>query len=185
MQTKEKIVSAHELKFEPYLTEEQIMQRVSEIGENLREEFQGKYPLFIGILNGSFMFIADLVRACDIDCEVSFTKLSSYSGVASTGEVTTLIGLDANIKGRDVIVVEDIVDTGRTLEQFMVTLKDYEPASVTLASLLVKTDVFKNRFKVDRVGFEIPNKFVIGYGLDYNGAGRYLKGIYQLCEEVS
>jgi len=182
MQAKEQIVSAHELEFEPYLTEAQIMQRVQEMGEALREPFQGKYPLFIGILNGSFMFIADLVRACDIDCEVSFTKLSSYSGVASTGEVTTLIGLDADIKGREVIVVEDIVDTGKTLEKFMATLKDYEPASVTLVSLLVKPEVFKNRFDVDYIGFEIPNKFVIGYGLDYNGAGRYLKGIYQLCE---
>lgn len=178
----EQIITAHDLQFKPYLTEAQILERVEHLGEQLRKQFDGKYPLFIGILNGSFMLTADLVRAANIDCEIAFTKLSSYSGTSSTGEVKTLIGLEADVKGRDVVVVEDIVDTGKTLEQFMATLKAYEPASVTLATLLLKPEPFNNRFPVDLVGFEIPNKFVIGYGLDYDGAGRYLKGIYQLVE---
>ncbi len=177
------IVKAHDLSFELYITEADIQKRVNEIGAAIATKFDNTYPLFISILNGAFMFTADLVRASNIQCEIAFTKLSSYQGTASTGKITTLIGLDANIKGRDVIVVEDIVDTGETLFQFMQTLRQHEPASVTLASFLMKPEVFNNRYTVDHVGYEIPNKFVIGYGLDYNGAGRQLSSIYQLKEE--
>ncbi|MEM1320909.1 MAG: hypoxanthine phosphoribosyltransferase [Bacteroidota bacterium] len=177
------IVQAHDLSFQLYISEEDIQRRVREIGQALAAKFREDYPVFIGVLNGAFMFTADLVRATNIQCEVAFTRLSSYQGTSSTGHVNTLIGLDADLKGRHVIVVEDIVDTGGTLHQFKQTLSEKEPASITLVGFLMKPEVFKNRFKVDHVGYEIPNKFVIGYGLDYNGAGRQLSNIYQLKED--
>lgn len=179
------IVQAHDLSFQLYLSEEQIRQRVKELGLELATKFQDKHPVFISILNGGFIFTADLTRACNINCEISFIKLSSYQDTASTGKVVTLIGLDAEVKGREVIIVEDIVDTGETLTQFLKELAKYEPASVTLVSLLVKPDALQGRLEVDHVGYNIPNKFVIGYGLDYNGAGRNLAGIYQLVETES
>ena len=177
------IVKAHDLSFQLYLPEEQIRQRVKELGIELAERFHNKRPVFISILNGGFIFTADLTRACNINCEISFIKLSSYQDTASTGKVLTLIGLDADIKERDVIIVEDIVDTGETLYQFLKELAKYEPASVTIVSFLVKPEALNGRIEVDYVGYNIPNKFVIGYGLDYNEVGRQLDSIYQLREE--
>ncbi|MEM9822723.1 MAG: hypoxanthine phosphoribosyltransferase [Bacteroidota bacterium] len=178
------IVKAHDLQFELYLSAEQIQQRVKALGLELTTRFQGKDPVFISILNGGFIFAADLTRACTIDCEISFIKLSSYQNTSSTGKVVTLIGLDAEVKGKEVIIVEDIVDTGETLTQFLKELNKYKPASITLVSLLVKPEALQERLEVDYVGFNIPNKFVIGYGLDYNGVGRNLPGIYQLVKTV-
>ncbi|MEM8907475.1 MAG: hypoxanthine phosphoribosyltransferase [Bacteroidota bacterium] len=177
------LVQAHDLSFQLYISEEQIRQRVKEMGLALAEKFHGKRPVIISILNGGFIFAADLTRACNINCEISFIKLSSYQDTSSTGKVVTLIGLDAEVKGREVIIVEDIVDTGETLTQFLQQLDQLEPASVTLVAFLVKPEALQGRIKVDYVGYNIPNKFVIGYGLDYNGAGRNLSGIYQLVED--
>ena len=176
------IIRAHDLTFKPFLSEERIQERVAELGQQITNDYRGKKPLFIGILNGAFIFTSDLVRACDLTCETTFIKLSSYEGLNSTGDVTTLIGMDIDLKGRDVIVVEDIIDTGRTLSRFLAELKKLEPASVKLASLLVKPEALQHHIPVDYKGFDIPNKFVIGYGLDYDGEGRNLGGVYQLVE---
>ncbi len=177
-----KLVRAHDLTFKPFLSEELIQKRVVELSRDITADYQGKKPIFLSILNGAFIFVADLVRACDLVCETTFIKLSSYDGVKSTGNVTTLIGMDIDLKGRDVIVVEDIIDTGKTLYHFLNEMKKLKPASVKLASLLVKPTALQFDIKVDYKGFDIPNKFVIGYGLDYNGEGRNLASIYQLAE---
>ena len=177
-----KLVQAHDLSFEPFLSEEKILKRVAELSEQITDDYKGEKPVFLSILNGAFIFMADLVRACDLICETTFIKLSSYDGVQSTGNVKTLIGIDTNLKDRHVIVVEDIIDTGETLFQFLKELKELQPASVKLASLLVKPEALQYDIQVDYKGFDIPNKFVIGYGLDYNGEGRNLPSIYQLAE---
>lgn len=178
--TKLDTVKAHDLSFELMLSEEEIKAKVEEMGKALQKDYKGKDPLFLGVLNGSFIFTADLTRAFGEQCEVSFIKLSSYSGLESTGEVATLIGLTTDIKDRHVIVVEDIIDTGKTMHDFIPTLKKMNPASVAFATFLLKPDAIKFDIQIDYVGFKIPNKFVIGYGLDYNESGRNLKGIYQL-----
>lgn len=181
--TTREIVSAHDLKFRILYTEEEIQSRVKELGAAITQKYKNKKPIFVSILNGAFIFTADLVRACDLDCEITFTKLSSYSGLESTGKVDTVIGLDMDLKGRDIIVVEDIVDTGVTLYEFMQVLKKMEPASVSLAAFLVKPDAMKYQYDIDFVGYEIPNKFVIGYGLDYDQLARNYGAIYQLITE--
>ena len=173
----------HGRPFKPYISEEEIRQRVTAIGADLKKRYEGKRPLMIGILNGAFVFISDLCRACDFECEISFTRLSSYVGLESSGEIKTLIGLQKeDIKGRDIIIVEDIVDTGQTLHQFFQTLDQMEPASVCLVALLVKPEAIQYPFPIDYCAFEIPNKFVVGYGLDYDGLARNLASIYQLDE---
>ena len=176
-------VTAHDLSFEIYISKEAIAQKVAEIGTQITKDYQNKNPLFIGILNGCFVFAADLMRACDMDCEVSFIKIASYEGTTSTGKITTLIGLNADeVKGRDIIIMEDIIDTGKTLFKFLKDLKAMKPTSIAIASLLLKPDAIQHPIPIDYLGFEIPNKFVIGYGLDYNGLGRNLEAIYQLKE---
>ncbi|MEL6923155.1 MAG: hypoxanthine phosphoribosyltransferase [Bacteroidota bacterium] len=173
------IVQVLDLAFRQIISPEDIQARVAELGVELEQRMAGRKPLMLGVLNGSFIFAADLIRACHFDCAVSFVKLSSYAGTQSTGKVTTLIGLDENLKGRDLIVVEDIIDTGQTLHAFLQTLQRFQPASITVVSLLVKPDAIEYDFPIDLVGFNIPNEFVIGYGLDYNDIGRNLPGIYQ------
>jgi len=177
------LIKAHDLSFQPYLLAETIAERVKELGALLTKQYVGKNPLLIAVLNGSFVFAADLMRACDMECEISFVKLSSYEGTGSTGVVTDIIGLDENIKGRDVIIVEDIIDSGKTMVHFLAKLKEREPGSVSIVTLLLKPEVFGDQFPVDHIGFEIPNKFVIGYGLDYDGLCRNLGDIYQLHQE--
>jgi hypoxanthine phosphoribosyltransferase len=176
------LVEAHGLKFKPMIAEEAIQEKIKEMGAAISKDYEGKRPLLIGILNGAFIFAADLMRAISIDCEISFIKLASYRGLTSTENVSTLIGLEVNVKDRHVILVEDIVDSGKTLSAFIPELKKSEPASVALASLLVKPESIKHPVQIDYQGFEIPPAFVIGYGLDYNGLARNLSGIYQLAE---
>ncbi len=180
---KEQLIKIHDLTFKPFISAEAIHQKTKELGKQLSADYQNKNPLFIAILNGSFIFAADLVRACHFDSDITFIKLSSYNGTGSSGKVETLIGLTEEIEGRDIIIIEDIVDTGNTLNKFLQTIHKQNPASVALVSLLLKPEVFKNQFQIDYLGFEIPNKFVIGYGLDYNGRGRTFGGIYQLHED--
>ncbi|TMI93401.1 MAG: hypoxanthine phosphoribosyltransferase [Bacteroidetes bacterium] len=173
-------IKVHDKTFDIYLSEAEIQQRVKEIAETINKEYQGKRPLIIAILNGSFMFAADLFKHLTIDTEISFIKLASYKGMKSTGNVVTSIGLDAELYGKDVIIIEDIVDTGKTLYNFLPKLKDHHPASLKIAALLHKPEATKFPLTLDYVGFSIPDKFVIGYGLDYDGRGRNLKEIYQV-----
>lgn len=173
-------ITAHDLTFVPFISRERIAERVAELGKEITKDYRGKRPLIIGVLNGAFPFIADLVRACEVECEVEFVRLKSYAGTSSTGSIRTVFGLNISVENRHVIVVEDIVDTGRTLDFFLKDLQSKNPASVRLASCLLKPEALQFPVKVDYLAFEIPNKFVIGYGLDYDGLGRNLPGIYQL-----
>jgi len=162
---------------------EKIQQVISEIAVKINNDYKDKeIPLFISILNGSFMFTADLFKSIEFNCEVTFLKMASYSGTSTSGNVKQLIGVNETIKGRDVIVLEDIVDTGITLEQILEQLKSYEPASVKVASLLYKPEAYKKSMTIDYIGMEIPNDFIVGYGLDYDGLGRNLADIYTLIE---
>ncbi len=174
------IVQAHGLSFKPLLTESQIRARIAELGAAITAKYEGRQPLFLGVLNGAFVFAADLIRACRLHCEISFIKLSSYRGLESSGSVSTLIGLDEEVAGRPVILVEDIIDTGKTLSAFLPALATLEPASIEIAALLLKPDALQTPLEVQYLGFEIPDDFVIGYGLDYDGLGRNLPGVYQL-----
>jgi hypoxanthine phosphoribosyltransferase len=173
-------IKVHDKVFAIYLSEDAIQERVKTIAETINKDYQGKKPLFIAILNGSFMFAADLFKHLTIPTEVTFIKLASYKGMKSTGNVITSIGLDTELYGKDLIIIEDIVDTGKTLYNFLPKLKDHHPTSLKIAALLHKPDATKFPLTLDYVGFSIPDKFVIGYGLDYDGMGRNLKEIYQV-----
>ena len=176
------LIQVNGLHFKPYLTEEKVLERVAELGKEISEKYKGQKPLFLGVLNGAFVFAADLVRACDIECEISFIKLSSYEGLKSSGSLQTHIGLTESLEGRVVILVEDIVDTGRTMHQFLPELKKLNPAKLELATLFLKKDALEHEVPMDYIGFSIPSDFIVGYGLDYDGCGRNLRGIYQLAK---
>lgn len=170
----------HDKTFIPYLRSSDIQQAVSKIAAQINEDYKGKSPLCIAILNGSFMFAADLFKQLDIDASISFIKLASYKGMNSTGNVVTAIGLETTLSGRDIILIEDIVDTGKTLHAFLPQLMDHQPASLKICSLLHKKEATVYPINIDYLGFEIPNLFVVGYGLDYDGLGRNLGEIMQL-----
>jgi len=172
----------HGQTFEPYISAAAIQERIHALGAAIAQDYQDKAPLFVAILNGSFIFAADLLRAVPIPATVSFVKLASYEGMHSSGSITEAIGLQEDIRDRHLIIVEDIVDTGRTLHYFLQQLYLQEPASVAIAALLVKPEnCVIPELKVSYTGFSIPNKFVLGYGLDYDGLGRNLPDIYQLA----
>jgi len=166
--------------FEPYISEQAIQTKITELAQQLNKEYEGKRPMFLSILNGSFLFTADLFRQITIEAEVCFIKLASYKGTTSSGNVITAIGLDANVSGRDIIILEDIIDTGKTLHHFLPQLESSQPKSIKIAVLLNKKEALAFPIKVDYACFDIPNKFVVGYGLDYDGLGRNTKEIYQL-----
>ncbi|MBZ5859264.1 hypoxanthine phosphoribosyltransferase [Flavihumibacter profundi] len=169
--------------FEPYLTAAEIDKAIHRLGASLCEDYQDKRPLFIAILNGSFMFAADLFKNLPIEAEISFIKLASYKGTKSTGQVVTAIGLDIDIHNRHVVIIEDIVDTGKTLNAFLPQLRHQHPASLELVALLNKPEATEYTIPIKYLGFSIPDKFVVGYGLDYDGLGRNLADIYRLKEE--
>jgi hypoxanthine phosphoribosyltransferase len=173
-------VTVRDKTFRTYLSEKDIQQRVVQMAEAINKDYKDKKPLFIGILNGAFMFASDLFRLLTIEAEITFIKLASYKGMKSTGNVVTSIGLDHDLYGRDVVIIEDIIDTGKTLHKFLPQLHHQQPASLKIAVLLHKPEALLFPLNIDYVGFSIPNKFVVGYGLDYNGLGRNLKEIYQL-----
>jgi hypoxanthine phosphoribosyltransferase len=175
-------VRLHDKSFDTYLTEEVIQEKIRELAGQINKDYEGKKPLFIAILNGSFMFAADLFKHLTVEAEICFIKLASYKGMKSSGNVVTAIGLDQDLFGRDIIIVEDIVDTGKTLHNFLPKLEHQQPASLKIASLLHKPEATQFPLDIQYVGFSIPNKFVVGYGLDYDGLGRNLKEIYQLAE---
>ncbi|MFH1194930.1 MAG: hypoxanthine phosphoribosyltransferase [bacterium] len=169
--------------FVPLLTEEQIQKRIKEIADKISEEYHGKFPIIIGILNGSFIFMSDLVKNLDVVCEIDFFKLSSYGDEKiSSGRVKMLKELNADINDRHVIIVEDIVDSGLSLKYIEEILSDSRPASIKVVTLLMKPGSLKYNVKIDYIGFEIPDKFVIGYGLDYAQKYRNLRSIYVLSE---
>jgi|SRR5665213_1099313 len=174
------ILKVHDKEFEPYLSSKEIDEQVNRLAAEINQDYRDKKPLFIAILNGAFIFAADLFKHIEVEAEICFIKLASYRGVKSTGKVITAIGLDIDIFDRDVIVIEDIVDTGKTLSQFLPQLVHQHPASLKVAALLHKPAAMVHSIKIDYLGFTIPDKFVLGYGLDYDGLGRNLGEIYQL-----
>ena len=174
------VIKIHDKSFETYLSAETIQERVREIAAAINTDYRGRRPLFIAILNGSFMFASDLFKHLEIEAELCFIKLASYKGMKSSGNVVTSIGLEDDLFDKEVIIVEDIVDTGKTLHRFLPKLQHQQPKSLKIASLLHKAEATEYPLVLDYVGFTIPNKFVVGYGLDYDGLGRNLKEIYQL-----
>lgn len=173
-------IQIHDRTFEILLENETISKRTRLIGIQLNVDYEDKCPVFIGVLNGSFLFMADLLKEIDIACEVGFIRVASYEGTSSTGEIREAFGLPTDLYDKHVIVVEDIVDTGLTLKHILGKVHAQKPASVTVCSLLFKPAALKEKLEeLDYVGFEIPNEFVVGYGLDYNGLGRNLKDIYR------
>ncbi len=179
-----KYIAFNKDKFEIYLTEKQIQARVKQLAGKINKDYRGRVPIFIGILNGSFIFMSDLIRQIKIDCEVDFLKLSSYGDAKiSSGHVTLLKDLNATIGGRDIIVVEDIVDSGLSIDFIKKLICLHKPKTFKIVSLLYKKDALKIDVKIDYIGFSIPNDFVVGYGLDYSQKVRNLRSIYKLINE--
>ena len=173
-------VKVHDLEFELLFSPEEIAGGVERIAHNVSKDFAGKKPLCLAVLNGAFMFMADFVRALDFDPEITFVKVSSYKGMQSSGQVENMIGLNAEISGREVIVIEDIVDSGHTIAYLDNWLRNHGALKVAFAALLYKQDAYKYDIPITYTGFTIPDRFVVGYGLDYNGYGRSLPGVYVL-----
>ena len=175
-----KAISLHDKEFVPFLSEQEIQEKIEALALQLNNEYADKKPIFLSVLNGAFLFTADLFKQITIEAEVCFIKLASYNGMTSSENVITSIGLAANIVDRHVIVLEDIIDTGKTLQHFLPQLAAHGPASVKIAVLLNKKEARQYQVDLDYTCFDIPNKFVVGYGLDYDGIGRNSKDIYQL-----
>jgi hypoxanthine phosphoribosyltransferase len=168
--------------FSVYLTDEEIQSRISALAEKINEDLKGRDVLFFGILNGSFLFAADLFRQITLDAQISFIKLASYDGTRSSGKIKELIGWNEDISGKTVVVIEDIVDTGSTLERIIGELTLRKATEVKICTLLFKPEAYLKDIPIDYIGFEIPNNFVVGYGLDYDGYGRNLNSIYKLIK---
>jgi hypoxanthine phosphoribosyltransferase len=176
------VVKLKDKHFKRFLPSDDIERAVNFIGDKMNSDFAGKKPLFISVLNGSFLFAADLMKTLTIDCEITFVKLASYQGTQTTGNVRTLIGFDEDITNRTVVILEDIVDTGNTLEVLVARLKEKNPLEIKVAALLYKPAAYTKDIPVDYVGFKVENDFLVGYGLDYDGLGRNLRDIYKLEE---
>ena len=174
------MISIDGLKFELYIPEAEVKQRVKAVAERINEDYKGRQVILLGILNGAFMFAADLVRELTVDNEIHFTKVSSYEGINSTGEVKELIGLTIPLEGRDVIVVEDIVDTGVTMHHLLNYLKDKGAKSVEVCTLMSKPERRQVEVDIKYCAMVVPDKFILGYGLDYNNKGRGMKDVYQM-----
>jgi hypoxanthine phosphoribosyltransferase len=177
------VVTIGDLTFEIFLTDEEILKETTSLGMQLSSDYAGKELVFIAVLNGAFMFASDLLKNVSIPAEISFVKVSSYTGLTNSEEIKELIGLNTIIQGKHVVLIEDIVDTGNTIDKLLVSLEKENPLSVKVCTLLYKPEAFKGINKPDYVGFSIPNAFVVGYGLDYNELGRNLNAIYQLKKE--
>ena len=177
------IVKIKDKTFETSISEDVIKERVKEVAQQLSKDMEGKNPLFLGVLNGSFIFAADLMREMTIPCEISFVKLASYQGTTSTGKVHEVLGINEDLTGRTVIIVEDIVESGLTMKQMIESLGTRHPASVHICTLFVKPEKLKVDLTIDYAAFSIPNDFIVGYGLDYDQQGRGLKEIYSLVSK--
>ena len=176
------VIQIKDKRFKTFIPEEQIMKEVARVADEINRDLSGTNPLFISVLNGSFMFTADLMKHLTMPCEVSFVKLASYEGTSSTGKVKELVGLGDDITGRTVVIVEDIVDTGLTMKQLVETLRARGPKDIKIATLLVKPDKLKVELDINYVAMNIPNDFIVGYGLDYDGLGRNYRDIYTVIE---
>ena len=176
-------IKVHDKEFVPYLTHSELQDIVKNLAEKIHEEYKDETPVFVGVLNGVFMFFSDFMKYYPGKCEIAFLQVSSYSGTNSTGIVYKKMDLTKDVEGRHIILMEDIVDTGNTIESLFEYFKNTQrPKSLKVASLLLKPEVFKKDFTIDYIGKEIPNKFVLGYGLDYDELGRNLRDLYQLEE---
>lgn len=176
------MIHLHDKTFEAFITSEEIDFAIKNMAKQMDDDFFEEIPVFIGVLNGAFMVMTDLMKQYKGMCEVSFVKMASYEGTQSSNEVKQLIGLNQNLEGRTVVIVEDIVDTGNTIEELKAILKDKKVKHLKIATLFLKPDAYKKDIKLDYVGIRIPNKFIVGYGLDYDGLGRNLANVYQLAE---
>jgi len=177
------LIQLHDKTFGPFLNAQTIDARVKSLGAQITTDYKGKDPVFIIVLNGAFMFASDLLKSVSLISDLSFIKVKSYEGTSSTGAVRSLIGMETDLGGRHVVVIEDIVDTGVTLEYLFDTINAQNPKSVEIATLLFKKDAYQKTLPVKYVGFEVPNKFVVGYGLDYDGLGRNIPEILTLQEK--
>lgn len=177
-----KKIKVRDKEFGIYLTAAQIDKAVGKVADALNHDLKGKVPLFLVVLNGAFMFAADLLKKIELDNNISFVKLSSYSGTRSSQVVRELIGLNEVVKGRTVVIIEDIIDTGLTMKRMLEILHQQEAAEVRIAALVFKPGAFEADYKIDYIGMEIPNDFILGYGLDYDGFGRNLPDIYKIIE---
>ena len=173
-------IRVHDKDFTEFLSAIQIQERVSALAAQINTDYAGKQPFFLAILNGSFMFASDLFKQINLEAEISFIKIASYQGMRSTGQVVTSIGMEQDLHGRDLIIVEDIVDTGKTLHHFLPSLQQQQPGSIRIATFLHKPEATLFKVPLDYIGFSIPNKFVVGYGLDYDGRGRNYGALYQV-----
>ena len=174
-------IKLHDKEFKIFIPSEKILNSISEVAEKLNNDYKNcETPLFLSVLNGSFMFTSDLIKLINFQCEISFIKLSSYSGTESTGEIKEILGLNSSVKGRNIIVVEDIVDTGTTIEELYKLLRAAGAADIKICTLLLKPDAYNKEIKIDYTAMMIPNDFIVGYGLDYNELVRQYKDIYVL-----
>ena len=176
------VVRIHDRDFVKSISREEIAAQVKRVAERINRDYAGKRPLLLGVLNGCFMFVSDLMKELEIECEISFVKFSSYQGTDTTGAVNQVMGLNESIEGRDVIIVEDIVDTGLTMHNMLQTLAESKPASLAIASLFLKPARLRVPVEVKYSAFEIPDRFIVGYGLDYDGLGRNLPDVYDVKE---
>jgi hypoxanthine phosphoribosyltransferase len=175
-------ISVLDKEFGIFIESGKIQKAIEKLALRMNEDLKGKDVIFLGILNGSFMFAADLYKRIDVPSQISFLKLASYQGTSSSGNVKRLIGINEDLYGKTVVVLEDIVDTGITIENIIKQLRGYEPAEIKLATLLFKPAAMQSSVELDYIGLEIPNDFIIGYGLDYDGFGRNLADIYKIVE---
>lgn len=175
-------IKVRDREFTVSIPEAKILQRVAEVAAQINNDLKNENPLFLAVLNGSFVFAADLMRCMEMPCEISFVRMASYEGTSSTGKVKQLIGLKEEIKGRTVVIVEDIIDSGLTMKNLLATLEEKQPKDIRIAALLVKPGNLQVDLDIPYCCFDIPNDFIIGYGLDYDGEGRNLRSIYTVVE---
>ena len=172
------LISIKDKQFKPFISSEKINKAVLRIAEEINSELVNDFPIFLVVLNGSFMFAADLLREVRIPCEISFIKLASYDGTSSSGIVSELVGLKEDVSNRLVVIVEDVVDSGNTIEKLITELKNKNAKAIKVATALFKSEAYTKNYPIDYFGFEIKNDFIVGYGMDYDGQGRNLKDIY-------
>jgi hypoxanthine phosphoribosyltransferase len=176
----DEIINIGDLSFIKYINADEIEAKVQEVADSIREDFHEKYPMFLVVMNGAFIYAADLIRKLDFPCELNFVRIKSYQGTESSGKIDIYMPPNLELRDRHIIIIEDIIDTGNTMAAFIPKLQNYNPASIPLTSILVKPEAHKHDIITQYPGFIIPKKFVVGYGLDYDGMGSNLKDLYQL-----
>ncbi len=176
------MIQLHDKKFEVFITHDEIQFAIANMTKQIEDDHCDDVPVFVGVLNGAFMVVSDVIKNYNSPCEVSFVKMASYEGTASTNEVKQLIGINQNLEGRTVVILEDIVDTGNTVEELKNMFKAQKVKHCKIATLFFKPEAYTKDIKIDYIGIRIPNKFIVGFGLDYDGLGRNLKDVYQLSE---